>query len=275
MFGFGIVMAMYGQSLHLSESSQELKLMDVMTFNIRYGTANDGENSWENRKHLVFEMIRKHDPEVLGLQEALLFQIEEIVAKCPGYRWVGVGRDDGLDKGEFSPILTKSDSVGVLEYGTKWISETPDIVGSKGPGANLPRIFTWAKLRLRTGKTGFVVNTHFDHESSAARELGAQQIGEFIGRAKGDFGVVMGDFNAGLKSQPLQVLKGMGLTPGTTSESETGTFTGFKFGNTAGEQIDHILVDSRTKFSLFTIDRWSESERYPSDHFPIIAHLSQ
>ena len=108
--------------------------MTVMTFNIRYGTAKDGENEWSARRDVLFDVIRNANPDLLGLQEALDFQIDEIMAAVPGYAVVGVGRDDGAEKGEYSAILFRRDRFHVAEAGTFWFSDTPSVVASKSWG---------------------------------------------------------------------------------------------------------------------------------------------
>ncbi len=253
--------------------SFEDESMTVMTFNIRYGSANDGENSWSNRKEMVFETIRKNHPDVLGLQEALDFQIQEIIAACPEYRWVGVGRDDGISKGEFSPILYRIDRIGVLDYGTRWISDTPLVVGSKGPGANLPRIFSWAKIRLKSGREGMFINTHFDHQSEDARQLGSKQIVEKVESESLPFSIVVGDLNSGYESPSVLTFRHSGFLTARPEKGPFGTFTGFVFDKVDGEQIDHIFVRGSASFQSVLIDSWSKANRYPSDHFPIVAEL--
>lgn len=247
--------------------------LKVMTFNIRYGTANDGENAWPHRKEMVFETINRHRPDVLGLQEALDFQIEEILAACPGYRWYGVGRDDGVRAGEYSPVLYRADRLGVLEAGTRWISETPEVVGSKGPGTTLPRIFTWVKFQDKQGGRFLVLNAHFDHQSAAARLMGAEQMAAF---AKGQTGwapVLMGDFNCGAESEPVRYLRGAGFREAKPAEGPWGTFTGFRYGAVDGEMIDHLFYGAGWEMVSAETDRTSVGGRYPSDHFPVVARL--
>lgn len=249
--------------------------LTVMTFNIRFGTASDGENAWPNRKEAVFALIRDQKPDVLGLQEALGFQIEEILAAVPGYRVFGVGRDDGVSAGEYSPVLYRADRFGILEAGTKWISDTPDVVGSKGPGANLPRIFTWVKFQDKAGSPFLFLNTHFDHQSAAARLMGAQQLAAFGARFPGLPVVVTGDFNAGLESEPILHFLSSGFTAAKPEVGPFGTFTGFRVGSVDGEMIDHVFYDRRWSLESVLIDRRVVDGRYPSDHFPVVARLSR
>ena len=108
--------------------------LTVMSFNIRYGTAKDGENEWTARRDVLFEVIRDAKPDLLGLQEALDFQIDEILAAVSGYAVVGVGRDDGAERGKYSAILFRTERFHVAEAGTFWFSDTPTVPGSKSWG---------------------------------------------------------------------------------------------------------------------------------------------
>lgn len=262
--------------VNLFSNSQLAMDFKVMTWNIRYGTADDGPDKWENRKEGVFELIRKQDADVVGLQEALDFQLDEILKACPDYGSFGVGRDDGVRKGEFSAILYKKDRFKVVEGGTKWISEQPDKFGSIGPGATLPRIFTWCQLKHQSGCQLWVVNTHLDHESDMAQSLGAEQILNFLattGAGKSST-LVMGDFNCGSDNEPVKRFleaKYRDLRPET---GPYGTFSGFKVGTTDGPSIDHLLVSEWMGGSAGEIVRTTYKGRYPSDHFPVVAMVS-
>ena len=146
----------------------------VMTFNIRYGTASDGENAWPKRKQLVIDRIRQSKADIVGLQEVLRFQIDELIAAMPEYSFVGVGRDDGKSGGEHAAILYRHATLElgpdgiVATHGDFWLSDTPETPGSKSWGNNITRVCTWARLREKsTGQSLFFVNTHLDHESQA------------------------------------------------------------------------------------------------------------
>jgi endonuclease/exonuclease/phosphatase family metal-dependent hydrolase len=142
----------------------------VMTFNIRYDEPRDKENAWPNRKELVASMIRFHHADLVGLQEALKRQLDDLEKLLPEYAWVGVGRGDGKTEGEYSAILYRKIRFTYLASSTFWLSETPD-VASMGWDAAYPRIVTWVKLKdNRTSKTFFHFNTHFDNRGVLARE---------------------------------------------------------------------------------------------------------
>ena len=120
--------------------------LNVMTFNIRYGTANDGENRWDNRRNMVLDVLQNHSPDVVGLQEALRFQLDQIRSALPEFAEVGVGRDDGNTAGEYAALLYRRDRFALLDSGTFWLSDTPNVPASKHWGNSITRICTWARL---------------------------------------------------------------------------------------------------------------------------------
>ncbi|HSL24158.1 MAG TPA: endonuclease/exonuclease/phosphatase family protein [Vicinamibacterales bacterium] len=262
--------------------------LTVMTFNIRYGTADDGENRWSRRREMVFEVIRQQDPDVLGLQEALDAQIDEIIAALPDYAVVGVGRDDGRDGGEYSAILYRKSRLHVAEAGTFWLSSTPAVPGSASWGNRIPRICTWARFIDRDGHAFWHFNTHLDHESQPSRERSTLLIRERVEARtfREDPAIVTGDFNAGAKNPALATLIGAGAEPGSQpapfvdtyrkvhpGEQDVGTYTAFTFGRTDGEKIDFVLAPQGSEILNADIIRWGRNNRYPSDHFPVVARV--
>jgi endonuclease/exonuclease/phosphatase family metal-dependent hydrolase len=249
--------------------------LQVMTFNIRYGTANDGENRWELRRDQLFELIRTEQPDVIGLQEALHAQIDEMLAAVPGYGMVGVGRSDGGQTGEYAAILYKRSRLTVVTADTFWLSDTPRIVASKTWGNNIERICTWARFDDRQGRPFHVYNVHLDHQSQPSRERAVELLLKTIdARDPRTPVVVTGDFNTGEKNAATVAM--------TTRFSdsfrllhpqadEVGTFNGFKAGQTRGEKIDYIFVEPGADVTRAEILRTSRDGRYPSDHFPVVA----
>jgi endonuclease/exonuclease/phosphatase family metal-dependent hydrolase len=259
--------------------------MTVMSFNLRYGTADDGEDAWTYRRDLVVDVIREQAPDVLGTQEALRFQLDELLGALPEYGMVGVGRDDGAAGGEYAAILFRSSRFEVLEDGTFWFSDSPERPGSMGWGARLPRICTWARLRERvSGHSFYVYNVHFDHESQESREKSAALLLDRIRqRANEDPVVVTGDFNAGEDNPAMLQLTGQAGTPQASrlrdsfrvsrpDATDVGTFHGFE-GATGGPKIDGILISSEWRVESAAIVRAARGDRYPSDHFPVVARL--
>jgi endonuclease/exonuclease/phosphatase family metal-dependent hydrolase len=252
--------------------------LTVMSFNIRYGTAKDGDNAWPNRRAMVFDVLRDLDADVIGVQEALAFQLDEILAAIPAYATLGVGRDDAAAAGELSAILFKKNRFRVAESGTFWFSDTPSVPGSKTWGNNYTRICTWARLIDRDGRGFYMYNVHLDHESQPSRERSTQLLRQRIeARAyAGDPVIITGDFNVGEKNPALDTLRGPFVDTFRTvrpDEQPAGTFTAFKFGNTAGDKIDYVFVQPGTEVQHAEIVRFSRNERYPSDHFPVVARV--
>lgn len=250
----------------------------VMSFNIRYGTASDGEDVWPNRRDLVLDVIADFGPTVLGIQEALDFQVEALEDALPRTRVVGVGRDDGVAAGEWSAILVDTARVEVEDEGTFWFSDTPEVPGSMSWGNRITRICTWARLRDReTGGVFYVYNNHWDHESQPSRERSAELLLRRIAGAEDPEAsvLVLGDFNAGEDNPAFRSLAaGTGLRDAFRAVHpdavDVGTFNGFE-GRADGEKIDAILVSDGWCVEGASIDRTSRDGRYPSDHFPVTA----
>jgi endonuclease/exonuclease/phosphatase family metal-dependent hydrolase len=258
--------------------------LTVMSFNIRYGTANDGENHWTERRNMLFDVVREQDADLIGLQEALDFQIAEIVAAAPAYGVVGVGRDDGAAKGEYSAILFRKSRLHVAEAGTFWFSDTPSVPGSRSWGNNITRICTWARFIDRDGRGFYVYNVHLDHQSQPSRERSTLLLRERVESRSVPVEpvVIAGDFNVGEDNPALATLirPAAGQAPFVDTfrvvrpdEQPAGTFTGFKLGNISGPKIDYVLVQPGTEVERAEILRYSRHERYPSDHFPVVARV--
>jgi endonuclease/exonuclease/phosphatase family metal-dependent hydrolase len=252
--------------------------LTVMSFNLRYGTAKDGENEWSRRRTLVFDVIRELDADVIGTQEALDFQVDEILAAASTYASIGVGRDDGGARGELSAIFYRKNRFRIGEAGTFWFSDTPGVPGSKSWGNNFTRICTWARLIDRDGRGFFVYNVHLDHESQPSRERSTQLLRERVEAHSfaADPVIITGDFNAGEKNPALATLFGSFVDTFRVvrpAERSVGTFTAFKVGNIDGEKIDYVLVQPGTEVLHADIVRFSRDNRYPSDHFPVIARV--
>jgi len=257
----------------------------VMSFNIRYGSANDGENRWPNRKEMAFDVIRKQGSDVVGLQEALRFQIDEIRKALPAYGEIGVAREDGRIDGEYSAILYRTDRFGVAEAGTFWLSDTPEVAGSSHWGNACVRICTWARLiENDSGKAFYIFNTHLDHRSQPSREKSAALIARRIAsRNHKDPFVLTGDFNAGEDNPVVKYLTGKGAVE--TPVVLVDTFrvlhpdvkdvrTGHSFrGGRKGNKIDYVLATPSAEVLEAEILYDNIDGRYPSDHYPVTARL--
>ena len=266
-----------------SPAPQAAQDLNVMSFNIRYGTARDGDNAWELRRSALIETIDAFRPDVLGVQEALHFQLDELVVAMPRYQRIGVGRTDGVKAGEYAAILIDRSRLDVLEGATFWFSDTPGVPGSTSWGNDITRICTWARLRDRaSGGSFYVYNVHWDHRSQPSRERsGALLLQTIIGRGFGEDPVIVtGDFNAGETNpafrQLLEAPKALLVDTFRLIHpmaGEVGTFNGFE-GATSGEKIDAVLASGGWEVVAAQIDRAARQGRYPSDHFPVTATLT-
>jgi endonuclease/exonuclease/phosphatase family metal-dependent hydrolase len=249
----------------------------VMTFNVRYGTAPDGPDAWPLRRPIALGVIADFGPAVLGLQEALRFQLDEIERALPVYGEVGVGRDDGAQAGEYAAILFDRRRLTLLEQGAFWLSDTPTVPGSMTWGNRFPRVVTWARFEDRVARaTFYVFDTHWDHESQPSRERSARLMLERIAAraAPGDPVLVTGDFNSGEDNPAFRALLASDLTETFRalhpSARDVRTFHAFK-GDRRGDKIDAVLVSRQWRILDADIVHTSAGGRYPSDHFPVTA----
>lgn len=256
----------------------------VMTFNIRYGSAGDGDDAWDNRKDLLVETIRGFDPDLLGTQEVLAMQADFLGEQLSDYTLVGVGRDDGKRAGELSAVLFKTKRFELLDSGTFWLSETPDAVGSKSWDSSLPRIATWVKLadRQAEGRKLVFLNTHWDHRGRQARIEAGRIIRRWLDEhAAGRPTIVTGDLNVTESHEGIAAMVADGADPPLHDiyraahpepADDEATFHGFS-GRRSGRRIDFILTSPHWTASSVTIDHANRDGRYPSDHYPVEAVL--
>ena len=251
--------------------------LSVMSFNIRYGTAADGDNHWLRRREQLFALLREQQADVIGLQEALHSQIAEILDAVPGYAYVGVGRRDGRQAGEYAAILYRTARLQVRRSDTFWFSDTPGVVKSTSWGNQIERICTWAYFEDREGPAFYAFNVHLDHLSQPSRERSVALLLDRIAlRDPRAPVVVTGDFNAGENNPAAVAMRASFrdsfrvLHPGA---SEVGTFNGFTMGQTSGDKIDFVFVEPGVEVLDAAIVRTSRDGRYPSDHFPVTARI--
>lgn len=279
--------------------------LSVMSFNIRFGTAPDGPDHWDRRRTIALETIASRAPDILCLQEALRFQIDDLRAAFPHYGETGSGRDDGKSAGEHCTILFDAARFRLDRSGDFWLSDTPDLPGSTSWGNQITRICSWARLVelpgpvSRPGGRAFMVfNTHLDHQSEPSRRRSVELIAARILTLAGprEPVILAGDFNCGEDSPALRFLTGRapravdepGPGPGLTArwkglvdtfravrpdEAEVGTYHAFK-GTTTGDKIDFILASREVRVRSAEIVRDHRGGRYPSDHFPVTADLT-
>jgi endonuclease/exonuclease/phosphatase family metal-dependent hydrolase len=259
--------------------------LQVMTFNIRYNNPRDSINAWPNRIDKVSSQILYHQPQLLGVQEALWGQIQDLRQALPQYKFVGVGRDDGDKKGEFSAIFYDTTRMQLLDNKTFWLSETPEVVGSKGWDAAICRIVTYARFRDRkTRKEFYHFNTHFDHIGQEARRQSAKLLLQRVNQISGNMpAVITGDFNAKPDDEPIRIIvdeknpmhlkdsKALSKTPHYGPHS---TFNSFKAHETGDQPIDYIFLKGKWDVWQHACLTQTWMGLFASDHFAQITKLT-
>ncbi len=274
---------MMDQFMHTAEALQESsESFTVMSYNIRFDNPDDGINAWPHRSDQVADLIgEKYRPDIIGIQEALKHQIQDLQEQLPKYSWIGVGRDDGKDKGEFSPIFYNSDRFDLLATNTFWLSETAHYPGSISWDAEITRIVTWAKFTdLNTGQEFYFLNTHFDHIGEQARIESSKMIDEFVSDLEEGFPVVVtGDFNVTETTEAYSILadspnlQDARYTSETGHDGPTASFNNWEELRSPESRIDYIFVSNNIRVLNHRIldDRYDG--RFPSDHLPVISEI--
>jgi len=257
--------------------SQEAGELRVISFNIRYDNPDDKPNDWQSRKGLVCNVISDYQPDIAGLQEVLHNQLNNILEALPDYDHIGVGRLDGMEKGEYAPILYLKDKFTMLENGHYWLSASPHVAGSKGWDAACERIVTWAILENKQdGKRCFVCNTHFDHVGGTARLNSARMIKDSLREQAAGLPVILtGDFNTSPGTAPYDEILVYGLplrdsrVAHSSGESELPTFTGFDKNPENDALIDFIFVSKEYTVKDYRAIGNVSGEIFVSDHKPV------
>jgi endonuclease/exonuclease/phosphatase family metal-dependent hydrolase len=256
---------------------QKNQPINLISYNIRLNVASDGINAWPNRKENVKALIKFYDTDILCVQEALPEQFDDLLANSD-FDVVGVGRDDGKRKGEFSAIYFNKNRFVKKDGGTFWLSTTPD-VPSKGWDAALNRICSWVKLYDKLNKKEFIVfNTHYDHIGVQARIESAKLIKQKIQQIAPTLPVVFtGDLNVTPETEAIATIKSFLIDSKEISieppYGPTGTFNGFKWNSPLKDKIDYIFVNKAFKVQKFAVLSDSKDQRYYSDHLPVYVKL--
>jgi endonuclease/exonuclease/phosphatase family metal-dependent hydrolase len=266
-------------------SATPLEPLRVMSFNIRYANPADGADAWPQRADLFFDTVNGFAPDLVGFQEVIAVQHDAITARLADYAFAGVARDDGKRKGEWSLIAYRKSRFTAVAQGNFWLSETPEVIGSKSWDAAITRICSWVRLReTATGREFLFANTHFDHKGVVARQEASRLISAQLPLiAAGLPAILTGDLNINEDNPAYAV-----LTRPTTANAirwidafravhptrapDELSFNGFK-GRTAGSRIDFIFHTADFIATAATIDRTSRAGRYPSDHYPVTTVL--
>ncbi|REE00558.1 endonuclease/exonuclease/phosphatase family protein [Marinoscillum furvescens] len=254
-------------------SAQNLK---VMTYNIRLDYSADGKNEWSDRKEKLLSQVQFFEPDIMGIQEGLPHQVAYLDTGLSQYKYIGVGRDDGKSKGEFSAIYYKS-SLELLQSGTFWLSPTPE-KPSKGWDAALPRICTYGLFETSSGHAYWVFNTHFDHRGEQARVESMKVILSKIEELNTEnFPViVMGDLNVTPDEAPILEMKQQLSDTRDIAKVVYGpdaTFNAFQFDETPTRRIDYIAVSNQIIVEKYAVLTGSFEQKYISDHFPVYCEI--
>ncbi|MEY8687047.1 endonuclease/exonuclease/phosphatase family protein [Bacteroides sp. AN502(2024)] len=255
--------------------------INVMSFNIRYDNPEDSLDNWEFRKERAATAILFYDVDVLGTQEVLHNQLGDLKQRLPEYEVVGVGREDGKEKGEYSALWYKRHRFDLLDSGSFWLSETPEIPGSKGWDGACERIASWAKLKDRTsGKDFFALNTHLDHVGVVARREGVSLILDRVSQLSGGLPVIVtGDFNSEPDSDvirhvtdpanPKHLTDARLLAPVVYGPA----WSFHDFGRIPYRNrslIDYIFVGNGFKVLKYGVLAETENDSFLSDHAPVL-----
>ena len=270
-------------TLGAAPPSRTCEPLRVMSYNIRLDLESDGINRWSNRRDQFIGQVRLMKPAILGLQEVVPGQKTDLEQALPGYQFLGVARDDGRNKGEYSNLAIDRSVFRVKASGTFWLSPTPK-EPSKGWDAAYPRIATWAKLVRRSdGRRFLVLNSHFDHVGQTARLESARQIVRWIGanRTPGETVLMTGDLNAEPGTPPLVELTGprLGLRDAKTVSKTPpvgpeGTFNNWVLVPPGTRRIDYVLTDPAVEVERYAVLAWhGEGGRPASDHFAVVADV--
>lgn len=253
--------------------------IDVMSYNVKYANENDGENSWSLRKDYITTQIQYYKPEIMGVQEAVFEQLEHFKDHLDSYKYVGVGRDDGKTKGEFSAIFYDTNIFKVSMDNTFWLSESPEEV-SVGWDAAMERVCTYALFELKeSGQKFWVFNSHFDHIGEKARNESAKLILSKIEEINAENlpVIFMGDLNLEPDTEAVQSISAImndSKTVAALDFGPEGTFNGYHFCEPATRRIDYIFTSKEDigvlKYAVITD---SKEMKYPSDHFPVLVEL--
>ncbi len=257
----------------------------VMTLNVRYDNPGDSINAWPNREEIVINFIKNEKPAILGMQEVLLQQYEALDSALVNYSSVAVGRSDGIKAGEMNPVFFSKERFDMVRTKTFWLSDKPEVPGSIGWGASLPRIVTWMELVDKNShKHFFFFNTHFAHDSDSARIMSAEILLNKVDGISGGFPfIITGDFNMLPSSRGYEILTGPSesvpllkdsfFISDKTPDGPNYTFNGFSDKQGSG-RIDYIFVKNGLNVLEHSTIIKKVRNVYISDHWPVEAVVS-
>lgn len=258
--------------------------INVVSFNIRMDNPADGDNQWKYRKDYAADLIKFYEVDVFGAQEVLHHQLTDMMQRLPGYAYVGVGREDGKTKGEYAPIIYRTDRFEVVKTGDFWLAEDMYAIGKKGWDAACERVATWAIFKDKsTGKQFFFLNTHLDHIGKVARHEGAALVLEQSKTLSAGLPVIVtGDFNATPDDDPIQVIVNRDDTRHLTHARDLASLTygpdwtfhdWGKIPVADRDWIDYIFIKGDFSVSRYGVLTDTKNHLFPSDHCPVLTSL--
>jgi endonuclease/exonuclease/phosphatase family metal-dependent hydrolase len=259
-------------------SAESLK---VMSYNLRYASTSK-PNAWPDRRPIMKDCLQKSDPDIIGTQEGVYYQLKELASDLPAYHWIGTGREGG-SRGEFMAIFYKHDRFEPLEYDHFWLSDTPEVIGSSTWGNTVKRMVTWVRFKDRkSGSEFYLVNTHFDHQVQASREKSAELLLARLKKLNPDLPlIVTGDFNAKAganKAHEILTADNWLTDTWNTAAEKRGevvaTFNNFNRAIPGDNRIDWILTRNIAAPAWIEINTCEKNGQYPSDHFPVTVELT-
>ena len=297
-----ILLTLMAAAIAFSASAQ----LNVGSVNIRCSGKGDYKknNGWDQRRDILCNVIRFEAFDIFGAQEVRHHQLEDMLARLPEYDYIGVARDDGKQKGEYSPVFYRRDRFQKLDEGTFWLSETPDQV-SKGWDGQCRRVCSWGKFKDKKTKVVFwFFNMHMDHRGKVARSEGAKLVIERMRQMAGEKSniIITGDYNVTQSSAPYKAFASCGFLKDAYEAAPvrfapTGTFSGFNPNSWSTRRIDHIFLSKSAKverYGILTYHYWLNEQgeeqefanapkeirgenrdiKLPSDHYPIQAFVT-
>lgn len=258
--------------------------LNVMSFNIRYDNPDDSLNNWQYRKDVAAKTIKNQNADIVGTQEVLVNQLNDLKSRLPEYNAIGVGREDGIEKGEYSAILYKKDRFKEIKSGYFWLSETPEVAGSKGWDGACERIATWAILEdISSKKQLFFINTHLDHVGKIARQEGVTLLLSRANALANGLPIIMtGDFNATPESDVIKHVTDVNspehlIHSKDIAVEKSGTdWTFHGFGKVLMERrefIDYVFVSKGIKVAKHSVLREKLDDIFISDHSVVVAQI--
>jgi endonuclease/exonuclease/phosphatase family metal-dependent hydrolase len=256
--------------------------LNVATYNVRYDNKEDSVkgNGWKQRYPVIAQIIQFNDLDVFGTQEGKFHQLNNLADAMPGYKWIGIGRDDGKQAGEFSAIFYKATKFKILKQGNFWLSTITDRP-NKGWDAALPRICTWAQFQdTKTGFKFFFFNIHMDHVGVLARKNSATLVLQKIKEMAGDQPTIFtGDFNVDQNNESYAEVLSTGVLKDTYNQApiklaNSNSFNAFKVDQPGDARIDHIFVTKHFDVKRYAILTNTYHGKLPSDHYPVVAIMN-